>query len=152
MPFGLRTLVGPMNHAKGQFWGVKWRPIVKCGDSLPSAVQRTAEVMELQFGTCWGGSREPCVGWQCKCRHGKGHFWGVWAIPTNQPIWPIEKHCIGFWGLVKGWFVQKRVDRSWSISPEGCAFWGVVDNAAHWRSKPIYIIKPDMQNVKSFIL
>ena len=48
MPFGLRTVVGPRNHAldwssyrheKGQFWG-KGEPIVKYRDILPWTVQK----------------------------------------------------------------------------------------------------------------
>jgi len=43
-----------------------------------------AEPIKMQFGMLSRVGPGKMYYMECRCHHGKGHFWGAW---------PIEKHC-----------------------------------------------------------
>jgi len=84
------------------FEAEKWRTILKHRDSLPWAVQKMAELIEMQFGML--SQVGPGIGWRCRCSHVKVQFWEV--------VWPTEKYrkAQEFEGWLKQWAVQKWAD------------------------------------------
>jgi len=47
-----------------------------------------AERIQMQFGMLTWVGQGTCITWECRCHHGKGHFWGVSQLKS------IVKHRI----------------------------------------------------------
>jgi len=94
MPFGLRTLVGLMNHVWGpdpqwQFWGENGRTIAKYTDTLRSSVQKrlNRSICRLRCGVEWA---DGCTNSIVFARWGQcslmgGHIAASWRIRLNHP-------------------------------------------------------------------
>ena len=82
IPFGLRTRVGPGNyvldgvqilHGKGQFWGGKGRPIVKCRDTLRSSERNDWTDRDAVWVVGSDGPYESCVRWGSRAAEERCH-------------------------------------------------------------------------------
>jgi len=80
----------------------KWRPIVKCRDSLPWAVQKQLKQSRCHLVVDSGGSREACIGWACTLSPPGEYDWTVHVrrrcVLFVKLLWPTF-----FSKLTPGW-------------------------------------------------